>query len=211
MGKDTYETEARDKKLETYEWDDVWVDHADNDDARVLLIGDSISRGYRHFAVEAFLPEYRADNYASSKGADNPALIKMIDLVLSQSDKYEIVNINNGLHGWHLSAEEYKKSLDGVVAFIKEKYPTLKVYIALSTPIRVKGDVSKLDERNALAIERNNAVREIAEKYDLPINDLYTPLVDHPELFAEDGVHLKDEAYKMLAQVIADAVKSGEK
>lgn len=211
MGKDTYETEARDKKLETYEWDDVWVDHADNDDARVLLIGDSISRGYRHFAVEAFLPEYRADNYATSKGADNPALIKMIDLVLSQSDKYEIVNINNGLHGWHLSTKEYKESLDAVIAFIKEKYPKLKLYIALSTPVRVKGDVSKLDERNALVIERNNAAREIAEKYDLPVNDLYTPLFDHPELFAEDGVHFKDDAYKILAKVIADAVKSGEK
>lgn len=211
MGKDTYETEVRNKKLETYEWDDVWFDHADNDDVRVLLIGDSISRGYRHFAAEAYLPEYRADNYATSKGIDNPALKKMIALVLSQSDKFKVVCINNGLHGWHLSTTEYKENLDSVISFIKENYPSIKTYISLTTPLRTKDNVEKIDERNALVIERNNAAKEIAAKYNLPVNDLYAPLIDHPEFYAEDGVHLKDEAYKMLAGIIADSVKSGDK
>lgn len=45
----TYEKEDRKKALETFEWDNLWCEHADDSTKkRILIIGDSISFGYRH-------------------------------------------------------------------------------------------------------------------------------------------------------------------
>ena len=47
--KDTYEAKNAENALETYEWDDVWFDRAEDSSLpRVLILGDSISRGCPH-------------------------------------------------------------------------------------------------------------------------------------------------------------------
>ena len=53
MSNFTYEREERKEKLETWEWDNVWFEHPnDNEAKRVLYIGDSISCGTRRIATE---------------------------------------------------------------------------------------------------------------------------------------------------------------
>ena len=52
MSSYTYEFENRKTPLETYEWDNVWFEHTENDtDDRVVYIGDSISCATRKVAT----------------------------------------------------------------------------------------------------------------------------------------------------------------
>ncbi len=51
-------------------------------------------------------------------------------------------------------------------------------------------------------------IEAIAEKLNLPIIDLYTPLLNHPEYYLGDGVHLNSEGAKAIANIIYEAIKN---
>ncbi len=207
MNKDTYEWQDISSKLEGYEWDDLWRIKANEPKGeRILLVGDSISRGYRHIAAEVFDGKFYVDNYATSKGIDNPLLLKTIELAMEQEPNCKVVHFNNGLHGWHLSEEEYHKHYDALIGELTAKYPDVQFIIGLSTPLRIKDDVEKIDPRNERVIGRNCAAQEVAAKYNLPVTDLYGAISDTWKYHAADGVHLFDEGYAVLAKVIADKV-----
>ncbi len=207
MRKDTYEEKDINSKLETYEWDDIWVIHANDEKRdRVMLIGDSISRGYRHKAAEALSGDFYVDNYATSKGIDNPALTKTISLVLAQQPKYKVIHFNNGLHGFHLSDAEYEEHFESVIKFLTETYPDKKLIIGLTTPARERGNTQNLAERNHRVIARNRAAVRIAEKYGIAVNDLYSVLDGTNKYHCEDGIHLIEEGYELLAEKIKEKV-----
>ena len=69
----TYAFKDRKERLETYEWDNVWWECADDcETPRVLYIGDSISCGTRRFATEATENTILFDGVGTSKAVDNP-------------------------------------------------------------------------------------------------------------------------------------------
>lgn len=197
------------KILETIEWDDLWWEHADDKDkkARVLLIGDSISRGYRHAVNMLFDQNIYADSLATSKSLDNASYFTLINYVISQQPDCQVIHFNNGLHGWHLSIQEYRECYQKFIRFFQEMYPEKKLILALSTPVRKTDDLTAMDERNADVLQRNEAVRAIAEVSNLPVNDFYEALIDHPEYFTADGVHLKEDGYQVLARICADSIR----
>ena len=60
-------------KLEMFEWDNLWIEHADKEDIkRVLYIGDSISCGVRQVATSISNGEIYFDGFGTSKALDNP-------------------------------------------------------------------------------------------------------------------------------------------
>lgn len=208
MNKDTYEEKDLSTMLETTEWDDVWYTNAcDLKSSRVMLIGDSISRGYRHEASKNLSGIIYADNYATSKSIDNPHLMKTIDLVMQQEPNCKVIHFNNGLHGWHLKEEKYKEYYDASIGGLIKKYPDVKVIIGLTTPTRERDNTAVYDGRNPRVIARNKAAEEIAAKYGLPVTDLYGAIADHPEYYANDGVHLTQEGYALLAEKIGEKVR----
>ena len=77
--KDTYDFEGK-GQLERIEWDDLWYQEADDPKARrMLLIGDSITRGMRPFANElAAAVGGVADQLATSKSMDHPLLTALV-------------------------------------------------------------------------------------------------------------------------------------
>lgn len=77
----TYENENRNEKLETYEWDNTWIDHADDTKTkRVLYIGDSISCATRTLATAKSDEKILFDGFGTSKGLDNPFLKECIKI-----------------------------------------------------------------------------------------------------------------------------------
>lgn len=203
MNKDTYETQDISTALESWEWDDIWrIKANDLKGERLFLIGDSISRGYRHTAAAAFEGTFYVDNLATSKGIDNPCLLKTIELAMEQEPNCKVIHFNNGLHGWHLNEEDYKKHYDALIGEIIKKYPDVKIFLGLSTPLRVRDNVEVIHERNERVIKRNEAVLDIAKKYNLPVTDLYGAISDTAKYHAADGVHLSEEGYTLLAEVI---------
>lgn len=207
----TYES-GKTEKLETYEWDNLWWEHANDKEnkERILIIGDSISCGYRSWVNRELEGKIYADGLGTSKSLDNDHFLKLIEYVIGQQSNCKLIQFNNGLHGWHLSKQAYKEHYLSFVRYFKENHPDKKLVLALSTPVRNRENILQLAERNEEVILRNQAVLEIAEREGICVNDLYSMVIDHPEYYSADGVHLTEEGYKVLAKqcvkVIADAI-----
>ena len=203
MGSFTYENNDRNEKLETYEWDNVWIDHADNPDARrVLYIGDSISCGTRHEATKKTNEELLFDGFGTSKGIDNPYFMRAVSLFAAQEGKREAVIFNNGLHGWHLDDEtEYKNYYEEMIKALLKEFSDTPLYIVLTTYVTDA-------ERANRVIVRNKVAAEIAKKYSLPVIDLYSVSLKHKDLISSDGVHFSKEGYEKLAEEIIKSLNN---
>ena len=118
----TYEKENCATELEKYEWDNTWIDHAnDLSRCRVLYIGDSISCVTRRAATAQTEKEILFDGYGSSKAIDNPFFYESIKLFARQQKQRCAVIFNNGLHGWHLSDDtQYKFYYEKMIQEVRE-------------------------------------------------------------------------------------------
>ena len=94
---------------EYIEWSDIWIPGANKTDLpHVLLIGNSITRGY-YGKVEAALKEKAyVGRLSNSKSVGDPALIEELTVVLKNT-KFDVIHFNNGLHGFDYTEEEYDK------------------------------------------------------------------------------------------------------
>ena len=208
----TYEKKDSNEKLETYEWDNIWWEQANNADMpRMLIIGDSISCGYRRMVADELREAVNVDGIGTSKAVDNEYLQKLIEYVLCQQKYGGIIQFNNGLHGWHLSLDEYRfyytKLIDYIMIFCCDG----KLILASTTPVRDPKDLTEFGERNNTVLERNKIANEIAADRGLIMNDLYAAVVNKPELSSKDGVHLTEEGYRILAKQTASLVRTNFK
>lgn len=189
-------------QYETYEWDNTWIEHADKPELkRVLYIGDSISCGTRHIATGITECSILFDGFGTSKALDNPYFPEMLHLFASQEGRRDAVLFNNGLHGFHLEDKtEYRDHYEKMVQFLIREFAGTPVFILLTTHVS--------DEtQNQRVIQRNQAARELAEKYGLPIIDLYTVSSAMPEQLT-DGVHFTQEGYQALAGTIIRSLET---
>ena len=188
-------------KLETYEWDNLWIEHANKDDIkRVLYIGDSISCGVRQVATSISNGEIYFDGFGTSKALDNPYFKDSLHLFALQQGKREVVVFNNGLHGWHLDDEkEYPKAYEEMIKFLLEEFKGIPLVIVLSTY------VANIED-NKRVIKRNEEVLKLTEKYNLPYVDYYSVAEENKDNLT-DGVHFNSEGYKSLAEALVKKVK----
>jgi lysophospholipase L1-like esterase len=193
--------------LERIEWSDLWVVNADRDDLpRVLLVGDSIVKGY-YDAVERSL-EGKASlaRYATSKFMGNPDFLAELEILL-RGYEFDVIHINNGLHGWGYTEEQYRESFTGLLDCLSKYANDATVIWSTSTPIRQSEDLSQLDEKNARVVERNRISVEVMAEHEIPVNDLYGLVVDHPEYFSQDGVHFNEQGRNAQGQQVAAMVE----
>lgn len=206
MSELTYQAENT-TGLEYFEWDWTWFDNApDKDSDRILVIGDSITVGYRTILSKVAGGRYFVDGIATSKGVDNPSFTLLIDYVIPQLGNTKVVLINNGLHGWHLSADDYEKHYDALVKHITDKCSDMKFVIVTTTPARRKGNIKEFAENYSQILDRNKRAVKIAEKYDITVFDAFAVVAENPELYSPDGVHLKEAGYELLAQKCDEVV-----
>ncbi len=204
---DTYEFNGV-NELEPIEWDDIWRQNAPDVEApRILLIGDSISRSYRKKLNEIFNNEIYADQLSTSKSIADSSYLDLLDYMKLQCDRYDVIVFNNGLHGFYLETAAYEKCYRKAVLHLKEIFPKAKIIIALSTPCRNRNNLNEFLPVNDSVIERNKAACKIAKENKLEFIDLYSLLCNRPELFIEDGAHLKESGQALLAEECAKAVR----
>lgn len=189
-------------QYETYEWDNLWIDHAEDlTRHRVLYIGDSISCGSRHIATGQTDGQILFDGFGTSKALDNPFFKDAIHLFAAQQTQRSAVLFNNGLHGFHLDDEtEYPKLYEDMVKFLLEEFEGTPLLIVLTTHVAHA-------ETEQRVILRNNAAREIAGRYNLPIVDLYAVSAAINEL-SGDGVHFTEAGYRTLAAALVETVNN---
>lgn len=197
----TYEYEAREGSLETYEWDNVWWEHTEIKDARrVMYIGDSISCATRKSANTISDGELLFDGFGTSKALDNRYFKDSLRIFAAQQGKRDIILFNNGLHGWHLSEDEYADYYDDFVKFLIGEFNDTPILILLTTHISD-------DERDKRVCVRNEKAMAVAEKYGIPTVDLYTLTYKNSHFLSADGVHLVREGYDILANAVIDEIR----
>lgn len=193
----TYETEDRAAVLETWEWDNAWIERTDDRDTlRVLYIGDSISVDTRQAINRQAGDSLRCDSFSTSKAVDNPCFGEAVRLFASQQPKRDTILFNNGLHGWHLDdEEEYPRHYEKMVRYLQTAFPGIPVVAVLTTHVAS-------EKRDARVVARNEAVKVIAAKCGLSVIDLYTPTAANPALLGKDGVHFTPEGWQTLADTL---------
>ncbi len=200
------EEDARPLHRERIEWCDIWFTDAEKDaQPRVLLIGDSITRGYFDGVEKALAGQAYCGRLTSSRSVCDPVFFQELALVLGQYD-FEVIHFNNGLHGWDYTEAEYRAGFEQLINALKKQAPKAKLICALSTPVQSKGGMAeqapRVAERNAIATERCAAV-------GIPLNDLYA-LAEEAH-FSGDGVHFNDAGRSAQAAQVAAGIRSALK
>ena len=201
MSNFTYETENTTAKLERYEWDNVWWETTGNSDSpRVLYIGDSISCATRRLATASAEEKILFDGFGTSKALDNHYFIPALKMFAEQQGHREVIFLNNGLHGWHLSEDEYAMYYENLVRFILEEYKETPLVLVLTTFVTDT-------KRNARVMARNEKVCGIAEKYGLETVNLYAVSQSVSEHIRPDGVHFLTAGYETFATALVECAK----
>lgn len=183
--------------LETYEWDNTWIEKTEKTDAkRVLYIGDSISCGTRTQANKLANGEILFDGFGTSKSLDNPFNFESLSIFTKQLPYRNAVIFNNGLHGWHLSEEAYEELYTLFLEKLIKEFPDTPIFIVLTTFVINK------DFHNDRVQQRNKIAKSIADKYNLKVIDLYSVAEENKDLISLDEVHFLDEGYEKLAEEV---------
>lgn len=191
---------------ERIEWLDTWVTDADKTDLpRVLLVGDSITRGYfkgveKHLEGKAYCARL-----TTSKCVSDPTFNDDLKLMLKQYS-FAVIHFNNGLHGWGYTEDQYREGLKKTVLAVKESEGDSTLIWATTTPVREKTDLQMFGERTDRVKVRNKLAAEIMAEQHIPTDDLFRLVADHAEWTSGDGVHFNGQGNEALAKQVAASV-----
>jgi pimeloyl-ACP methyl ester carboxylesterase len=192
---------------ERIEWCDIWITNAEHTDLpRVLLIGDSIVRGY--FAgVEREL-EGQADcaRLTTSRCICDPVFFDELKLVLTQY-RFDVIHFNNGLHGWGYTEDQYKAAFPRLLDALQQHSRGAKLIWTSTTPVRRREALSELSETTDRVRQRNAIATAFVEPLGLPVDDLFALVIDHPEYYSPDGVHFNADGIRTQAQKVAQTIQ----
>ena len=194
---------------EAIEWCDIWISHANETNLpRVLLIGDSIVRDYypeveKRLAGKAFVARL-----ATSRFVADPVLLKEIESVLDGA-KFDVVQFNNGMHGWQHSEAEYRKAFPKLIKTIRAHAPKARLLWATTTPLRNGKDVTydtKAEYSDERIAARNALAAEVVAAQKIPTVDLNAAVRGHPE-YHSDNVHFNGQGVQILAAQVCAAIE----
>lgn len=192
---------------ERIEWIDIWVTDADKDNLpRVLLVGDSITRGYFGAVEKQLAGKAYCARLTTSKCVSDPTFNDDLLLLLKQY-KFSVIHLNNGLHGWGYTEEQYRDGLSKTVAAVKKHAGDTKLIWATTTPVRERNHLETYAERTDRVKVRNRLAAEIMTKDQVPTDDLFELVKDHADWQSKDGVHFNGKGNEALAKQVAESVR----
>ena len=163
---------------EKTEWTRVWcVNCRDTEKKRILLIGDSVCDGYYDTVLDCMKENYNVDKLVTSRALDSEVFFAQLETILKDST-YHLISFNNGLHGFHLDAENYRDSYNRAMDLLK----VYNVVILKTTPLTVPDDTENYGEENETVKERNRIAEHIAAERGLRVLDLYSYVFGNAEI-----------------------------
>ena len=191
----TYEFEDRSERLETFEWDRAWIEHANtNNLSRVLYIGDSISWATRGVATAKAEGKFYFDSFSTSKALDNPYFQDSVRMFAEQQGTRRAVVFNN------LDDEtEYAEAYEKMILFLLKEFDGTPLILLATTHVANE----KREER---VIKRNAVMMALAKKYNLPVIDFYAISKKNADQLSPDGVHFSKQGYVLLAEELVEKV-----
>lgn len=167
---------------------------------RVLLIGDSISRGYTLAARKALAGKVNLHRAPANCGPTATGL-KQLDVWLGDQ-KWDIIHFNFGIHDRKTPLKEYEERLEKII--VKLKPTGAKLIWASSTPI--PEDASNYQPASAI-LERNKLAAGIMTKNNILIDDLFSTIQPHfKENIRPKDVHFTEAGYNILGIQVAKSI-----
>ncbi|MFM8414840.1 MAG: SGNH/GDSL hydrolase family protein [Planctomycetota bacterium] len=173
---------------------------------RVLLIGDSVSRGYTQ-AVRTALAGRANVHRAPANCGPTASGLTNLDAWLASSpggEKWDVIHFNFGIHDRNTPVADYVARLEQIVARLEKT--GAKLIWATTTPIP---DVPAQKQTAASIVERNAAAATVMEKHGVAIDDLFafiTPRLAEAQL--PNDVHFKAAGYDLLGQQVAESIRA---
>lgn len=168
---------------------------------RVLLIGDSVSRGYT-LAVRKALDGRVNVHRAPENCGPTANGLKKLDIWLGDG-RWDVIHFNFGIHDRRTPPAEYEQRLETIIARLKKT--GARLVWASTTP--VPPDTKDGPSVSAAIVERNAIAARVMAKHGVAIDDLYTFIapqvarVQNPK-----DCHFKNEGYDLLGKQVADSI-----
>lgn len=184
---------------------------------RILIIGDSISGGYRgtitaHFKGTANIDYWLAGNWNNLIEGENSILERAYTGALSNGP-YDVITFNIGLHSWihpeRSPEDKYIAQMTKLVEHIRKTAPKAKLIWVKTTPTTtpVDGKPSTINLETTARIIRFNAMTDgVMHTFGIPEVDLYGLCERHLDTAAKDGIHWNGDAYRLMGEEISAAI-----
>jgi len=188
---------------------------------KILMLGDSVTRGGMPEAVEGPLNELTEGKVAwtlvnagvGGETAEGGAA--RIDKLL-ESEKPHVVTVSYGLNDLarNHDAERFRSNMLKIIEAVQKRSPAPKVVLLTCTPFDATrhslGKIKRLNDRGGadrvLELEHNAVTRRLAAENRLPLVDLHRYFMTDPKwatYLRDDGVHLTKEGYDFSGKYVA--------
>lgn len=168
---------------------------------RVLLIGDSVSRGYTQ-AVRKEMAGKASVHRAPANCGPTASGLKNIEVWLDDG-KWDVIHFNFGIHDRATPLADYTQRLTTLVERMKKT--GAKVIWASTTPIP---DDAAHKQTAASIVERNQAAAEVMAKEGVPTDDLFAAITPHlAEMQNPNDVHFNTQGYDFLGKTVATSIQ----
>ena len=169
---------------------------------RVLLIGDSVSRGYTQ-PTRAALAGVANVHRAPANCGPTASGVKNLEAWLGVG-KWDVIHFNFGIHDRGTPAADYVQRLEAIVARLEKT--GAKLVWASTTPIP-DNPAQKQTARSI--VEKNALATEVMRKHGIPTDDLFAALTPRlAELQNPNDVHFTGAGYEFLGARVAAAIRA---
>lgn len=168
---------------------------------RVLLIGDSVSRGYTLAARKALAGKATFHRAPENCGPTANGL-KKLEVWLG-GGKWDVIHLNFGIHDRATKPADYEQRLEAIVTRLKAT--GARVIWASTTPI--PPDTKDGPAATAAIEEKNRIAAQVAAKHQLATDDLFAFITPHlGKVQNPKDVHFTGEGYELLGKQVAESV-----
>ncbi len=169
---------------------------------RVLLIGDSVSRGYTLDTRAALKGKANVPRAPENCGPTANGL-KKLDIWLG-AGTWDVIHFNFGIHDRATPVADYEQRLEQIIT--KLKATGAKVIWASTTPI--PPDTKDGPAATQAIVDKNTIAARLASQHGLAIDDLFAFITPHlAQVQNPKDVHFSGEGYKLLAQQVAASIE----
>lgn len=215
------------ERMRNYSGDQYFMQRVDvkNPDLpRILVVGDSISMGYRGFITDHFKGKAYVDYWVggswfgeTAKGPDSPAK-RAWNGVLSNGP-YDVISWNAmTLHMWNgapgrCDESTYPSNMTEIVEHLQKTAPNTKLIWIRCTPWRTTPETGRATfdpVRNDVIVRLNKVTDEIMVKHGIPEVDLYSICEKKLETIpagSKDSVHWNQDVSREMAGLIIKEIE----
>ncbi len=176
---------------------------------RVLLIGDSILNGYLPTVVHELDGKANVDAWVNPYHQASEGLHEKLAGILAGKN-YAVIHFNMGLHGWakgRIPDGQFIPLTTKLVETIRTNAPKARLVWASSTPVTTKGQPIVLDLAiNPIIVNHNAMAAQVMSAAKVPINDLYSLMVNRLDLARGDQFHWKPEGSLVQGKAVAASI-----